>query len=111
VTLRSVYNPESKKWGQAHMQARYVILQVLLEAGVVELEGITAVDAAAVAKAKEIKAGGDESGAAEMGVRVKLHRDRIRTAGVEAIGNFLRKLQVYKVRMWPVHILPWSVAP
>ena len=28
-----MYTPEQKKWRQAHMQARYAILQVLLEAG------------------------------------------------------------------------------
>ena len=28
-----LYTPEQKKWRQAHMQARYAILQVLLEAG------------------------------------------------------------------------------
>ena len=27
------YRPETKTWGQAHMQARFCILQCLLEAG------------------------------------------------------------------------------
>ncbi len=27
------YTPETQKWGQAHMQARFAILRVLLNAG------------------------------------------------------------------------------
>ena len=27
------YNPESKKWGQAHMRARFALLTVMLRAG------------------------------------------------------------------------------
>lgn len=96
-----MYNPESGKWGQAHMQARYAILNVMIEAGVAELVGVSAVDAAAVAKAKELKAAGDTTGATEMGVEIKVHRDKIRTAGVAGVGEFLRKLQVYKVCMGP----------
>jgi len=93
-----MYNPDSGKWGQAHMQARYVILNVMREAGVVEIAGASAVDAEAVASARKLREDGDTSGASELGVHVVLHRDKIRTAGVEGIGNFLRKLQVYKVR-------------
>jgi dipeptidyl-peptidase-3 len=68
------YTPEHKKWGQAHMQARYVILRVLLNAG----EGLV-----------QIKRTSDN-------VIVSLDRSKITTVGKKAIGDFLVKLQVYK---------------
>jgi len=68
------YTPEHKKWGQAHMQARYVILRVLLHAG----EGLV-----------QIKRTSDN-------VIVTLDRSKITTVGKKAIGDFLVKLQVYK---------------
>eukprot|EP00041_Stephanoeca_diplocostata_P016421 m.323607 g.323607 ORF g.323607 m.323607 type:complete len:706 (+) comp20359_c5_seq7:121-2238(+) len=69
------YNPETNKWGQAHMQARYVILRCLLEAG----EGLLS-----LVKNSE----GETS--------VHLARDKIRSVGVPAIGKLLLRLQVYK---------------
>lgn len=78
------YSPETGKHGQAHMQARYAILNVMLEAGIAEIVNAE-------------RAGTDEGeGEPEQGVYVKVHEDRIRTAGVAAIGGFLRKIQVYK---------------
>jgi len=68
------YTPEHKKWGQAHMQARYVILKVLLNAG----EGLV-----------QINRTSDN-------VVVSLDRSKITTVGKKAIGDFLVKLQVYK---------------
>ena len=59
------------------MQARYVILRVLLEAGenLVTIERTT-----------------DENG--DHDIRIRLDRAQINTVGKLAIGNFLRKLQV-----------------
>ncbi|XP_070578955.1 dipeptidyl peptidase 3-like [Ptychodera flava] len=73
------YTPETKAWRQAHMQARYVILRVLLEAGegLVEIEPITGEDGKPDAV-------------------IRLDRSKIETVGKTAIGNFLRKLQLYK---------------
>eukprot|EP00500_Bicosoecida_sp_ms1_P004572 CAMPEP_0203815534 /NCGR_PEP_ID=MMETSP0115-20131106/11160_1 /ASSEMBLY_ACC=CAM_ASM_000227 /TAXON_ID=33651 /ORGANISM="Bicosoecid sp, Strain ms1" /LENGTH=727 /DNA_ID=CAMNT_0050724431 /DNA_START=24 /DNA_END=2207 /DNA_ORIENTATION=- len=86
------YSPETKKHGQAHMQARFAILRVMIEAGVAEIVNA------------ERAAGGGAGGAGEgkhddepeLGVYVKVHEDRIRTAGVAAVGAFLRKIQTYK---------------
>ncbi|XP_029029652.1 dipeptidyl peptidase 3 isoform X2 [Betta splendens] len=73
------YTPESKSWRQAHMQARFVILRVLLEAGegLVGLEEVTGPD------------GNPDA-------RITLDRSRIRTVGKNAIHRFLCKLQVLK---------------
>lgn len=60
---------------QAHMQARYAILRVLLEAG----HGLVSVSSE----------------------RVMLDRSKILSVGRPAIGNFLQKLNVYKVQSLP----------
>ncbi|XP_065839251.1 dipeptidyl peptidase 3-like [Oscarella lobularis] len=73
------FSPETKIWRQAHMQARYVILQVLLEAG----EGLV-----------DVRVGEDEEGKPDIVIR--LDRSKIGTVGKKAVGDFLRKLQVYK---------------
>ncbi len=59
------------------MQARYVILRVLLEAG----EGLVSVE----------KISGEDG---EPDLVVKLDRSKINSVGKKAIGDFLRKLQV-----------------
>jgi len=60
------------------MQARYVILRVLLEAGekLVQLTSVTGSDG-------------------KPDVLISLDRTKIESVGRPAIGNFLRKLQVY----------------
>ncbi|XP_056140774.1 dipeptidyl peptidase 3 isoform X2 [Lampris incognitus] len=73
------YTPETKSWRQAHMQARFVILRVLLEAGegLVGLEEVTGQDGRPDA-------------------RITLDRSKIHTVGKDAIHRFLCKLQVCK---------------
>uniref|UniRef100_A0A8C7Z5K0 Dipeptidyl peptidase 3 n=1 Tax=Oryzias sinensis TaxID=183150 RepID=A0A8C7Z5K0_9TELE len=73
------YTPESKNWRQAHMQARFVILRVLLEAG----EGLVGL--------KEV-VGHDGKPDAQ----ITLDRTKIHTVGKHAIQRFLCKLQVFK---------------
>ena len=68
------YSPDTKSWRQAHMQARYVIFRVLMEAG----EGLLT-----------LSGGGD-------GTIITLDRAKILSTGRRAIGAFLEKLNVYK---------------
>ncbi|XP_053702230.1 dipeptidyl peptidase 3 [Synchiropus splendidus] len=73
------YTPESKSWRQAHMQARFVILRVLLEAG----EGLVTL--------KEVTGKDGKPDA-----RITIDRSKICTVGKLAIHKFLCKLQVLK---------------
>ncbi|KAK3093576.1 hypothetical protein FSP39_017632 [Pinctada imbricata] len=73
------YSPETGQWRQAHMQARFCILRVMLEAG----NGLVTITKTTGADGKE-------------DILLKLDRSKINTVGKSAIGNFLRKLQVYK---------------
>jgi len=74
-----MYQPQTETWLQAHSQARYVILRVLLEAG----QGLVNIE-------KTLDKDGKDD------LLIKLDRSKIPTIGKEAIGNFLRKLQVFK---------------
>lgn len=69
------YDPAAKKWGQAHMQARYGITKVLLNAG----QGLLSIEPK-----------GDDD------MLITLDRSKISTIGLKAMGDFLTKLQVYK---------------
>uniref|UniRef100_A0A7S4NQS1 Dipeptidyl peptidase 3 n=1 Tax=Guillardia theta TaxID=55529 RepID=A0A7S4NQS1_GUITH len=68
------FTPENSKWRQAHMQARYAILRVLLEAG----EGLVSI----------VKKDDD--------VIISLDRSKILSVGRKAMAAFLEKLNVYK---------------
>jgi len=73
------WTPATRAWRQAHMNGRYVILRVLLEAG----EGL-------VTLRKKTGADGKPD------VECVLDRNLISTVGKKAMGNFLLKLQVLK---------------
>lgn len=79
LTALEFYTPETKAWRQAHMNARYVILRVLLEAGggLVELRRTVGADG-------------------EADVEAFLDRGKILRVGKPAVAAFLKKLQVYK---------------
>lgn len=71
------WDPKSKKWGQAHMQARYSILKSMLGAGG---------DFVTLKHQKE-----DLSD-----LEIHLDRSKILTHGRKAIEDYLQKLHVYK---------------
>uniref|UniRef100_A0A8C3SH21 Dipeptidyl peptidase 3 n=1 Tax=Chelydra serpentina TaxID=8475 RepID=A0A8C3SH21_CHESE len=82
------YTPETSTWRQAHMQARFVILRVLLEAG----EGLVSLQHTTGADGKP-------------DALITLNRNKILPVGKPAIERFLRRLQVrggagLRRRMW-----------
>jgi len=80
LTGLEFYTPSTKEWRQAHMNARYVILRLLLQLGedFLKLERII----------------NPKDG--EPDVEIRLNRDLISTVGKKKIGEFLLELQVYK---------------
>merc|ERR1719244_2026928 len=74
-----MFSPASGEWKQAHSQARFVIMQVMLEAG---QEFLT------------IKEVTGEDGAPDL--LLTMDREKVMTVGQPAIASFLQKLQVYK---------------
>lgn len=74
-----MYSTETGKFMQAHSQARFVILRVLLEHG----DGVVSVESCT-----------DAEGQPDL--LLSLDRDKIYTTGKKALEDFLLKLQVYK---------------
>lgn len=72
------YSEEAKKWGQAHIMGRYAILKVCMEAG------------KDFVKIEEVEKDGNPY------VYLNIDKSQIRTTGREAIGEFIKHLQVYK---------------
>ena len=75
------WDPKSRKWGQAHTQARFAILQVFLEAGN---------DFVTISPNVE-----SDQDLSDLVVRVD--RDKILSDGRPAVEKFLQKLHVYKM--------------
>ena len=82
IAALEFWDDKSKKWGQAHMQARFSILRCFLDAGddFVKLEY------------KEGKGGAIEKGS----LSIRLDRSKILTHGRPAVEEYLQKLHVYK---------------
>jgi dipeptidyl-peptidase-3 len=77
VAALQFWDPAARKWGQAHMQARFAILQVFLEAGK---------DFCELRSTKD-----DVSD-----LTIWLDRTKIESHGRPAVNAFLRKLNIYK---------------
>jgi len=77
ISALEFWDPKSRKWGQAHMQARFSILRTFLNAGVefCELE-YTADDLS--------------------DLTIRLERGRILDLGRKAVEDYLQKLHIYK---------------
>ncbi|KAL6704795.1 hypothetical protein ACN47E_007599 [Coniothyrium glycines] len=77
VAALEFWDPKSRKWGQAHMQARFSILRTFLNAGVefcqLEYENDDLSD-----------------------LTIRLERDRILDLGRPAVDDYLQKLHIYK---------------
>ncbi|KAL8687046.1 MAG: hypothetical protein Q9218_006670 [Villophora microphyllina] len=77
VAAVEFWDPKTRKWGQAHMQARFSILKTFMEAG----EGFCSLDYEKV----------DLSD-----LMIQLDRQKILTTGRKAVEAYLQKLHVYK---------------
>lgn len=71
------WDPKYRKWGQGHMQARFSILQTFLKAG------------------KEF-CSFEHTKDDYSDLTIVLNREKIRSHGVPAVGDYLQKLHVYK---------------
>eukprot|EP00850_Spirogloea_muscicola_P022074 SM000276S10286 [mRNA] locus=s276:43798:50772:+ [translate_table: standard] len=84
------YSLDTKSWRQAHMQARFAILQVLLAASAADATKNQDLQGEKFRPFLEIRR------LRENDAQVRLERDKIRSVGVPAISELLTKLQVYK---------------
>lgn len=77
IVALEFWDPKSRKWGQAHMQARFSILRTFLNAGVefCELEW----------EAEDMS-----------DLTIRLERSRILDLGRTAVNEYLQKLHIYK---------------
>lgn len=77
IVALEFWDPKSRKWGQAHMQARFSILRTFLNAGVefAELEW-------------------EEDDLSDLTIRIE--RNRILDLGRKAVEEYLQKLHIYK---------------
>ena len=78
VVALEFWDPKSRKWGQAHMQARFSILRTFLDAG----EDFV-----------QLKSSSDNLS----DVTIHLDRSKILSVGRPAVDKYLQKLQIYKV--------------
>jgi len=85
------YTPLTKEWRQAHMQARYVILRLLLETTVAQGKDGDASPTPLLSLNQTV-----DSEDKRPNIEVHLNRTLISTVGRKAVGDFLLKLQVYK---------------
>lgn len=77
VSALEYWDPKIRKWGQAHMQARFSILKAFLDAG----EDFCILDY----KNEDLS-----------DLTIKLDRHKITTVGRKAVESYLQKLHVYK---------------
>ena len=78
IAALEFWDPNSRKWGQAHMQARYSILKAFLKP-----DGFVKLDCTE-----------DEHGIS--GLTLKLDKSKILTDGRSAVREYLQKLHIYK---------------
>ena len=97
VVALEYWDPKSGKWGQAHMQARFSILKVFLEAG----EGFCTLDCSYDDSNNndnhhsESEEGGKKKKVLKDLV-IQIDRAKILTRGRPAVERYLQKLHVYK---------------
>ncbi|KAL8661151.1 MAG: hypothetical protein Q9202_005866 [Teloschistes flavicans] len=78
VAAVEYWDPQTRKWGQAHMQARFSILKTFVDAG----EGFCTLDHRTPDDLSDLS--------------VRLDRGKILTVGRRAVEAYLQKLHVYK---------------
>nr|POE50155.1 dipeptidyl peptidase 3 [Quercus suber] len=82
ITALQFWDPASRKWGQAHMQARFAILQVFLSAG------------DDFCRLTHSSSSDHDNSLTDL--RLHLDRTKIASHGRPAVNAFLQKLQIYK---------------